>query len=298
MRIGAEGTSVVNPRTRTRQLAGGGVVACGLVLLSFVVSLDGTSAMHPSIPDQDPPPGDEAPTRSTIRMKERCIWYVDGVPALINLQPTGDDVAGYDDDGNPIGKVYDGSEYSLSVTLPELRAWNSGNESGGGEEFVDEHAFCTYFGVTSGIEVTGEWGIGGFTANAAGSRPDEELDFDLTPANPLVMTLDEGTCRTPSQGVGESAWEFGGDSFLANDGSYRLTKVEVDTPRGGRLLQQPIGATTDRPANVPGGNDRCGINWSVQVSIPAGRTPRFAGEAYTFLGPTFTTEIAIDSGGS
>jgi len=231
-------------------------------------------------------------------MKERCIWYVDGVPAAINLLPTGDDVAGFDDDGNPIGKVYDGSEYSLSVTLPELRAWNSGNESGGGEEFVDEHAFCTYFGATTGILLTGTWSEGGFTATAADGGPDDNLDFDMSLTNPLAMTIDEGTCRTPSQYPEESAWEFGGGSFEAFEGSYRLIKTEVDTPLGGRLMQQPIGVTTDRPANLPASNDRCGIYWSVQVSIPEGGTPRYAGEAYTFLGPTFTTEIEIDSGGS
>lgn len=288
----------MNPRIFTRRLVGVVVGICGIVLSSVAVGLGGVSAAPPTIPAQDPPPGDEAATTSIVRMKERCIWYVDGVPAEISLLPTGDDVAGFDGDGDPIGKVYDGSEYSLAVTLPELRAWNSGNESGGGEEFVDEHAFCTYFGETSGIEVTGQWGIGGFTATAADGGRDDELDFDLTPANPLAMTLDEGTCRTPSQGVGESAWGFGGGAFEPFGESYRLLKVEVVSASGGRLMQQPIGVTTDRPANIAGGNDRCGIYWSVQTSIPAGLTPRYAGERYTFLGPTFTTEITIDSGGS
>jgi len=285
---------------RTRRLAGAVVGVCGIVLSSVAIGLGGVSAVPPTIPDQEPPSGDEASTTSTVRMKERCIWYVDGVPAAINLLPTGDDVAGFDDDGDPIGKVYDGSEYSLSVTLPELRAWNSGNESGGGEEFVDEHAFCTYFGATTGILITGTWSAGGFTATAADGGPDDNLDFDMTPINPLAMIIDEGTCRTPSQYPEDSAWEFGGGSFepYMDASSYQLMKKEVDLPLGGRLMQQPIGVTTDRPANLPASNDRCGINWSVQVSIPEGGTPRYAGEAYTFLGPTFTTEIEIDSSGS
>ena len=131
---------------------GGIFAAFGIVLLSLAVDFGGASAKPFAIPDQDTPSGDEAETTSTVRMKERCIWYVDGVPASINLLPTGDDVASVDSDGDPIGKVYDGSEYSLLAILPELRAWNSGNESGGGEEFVDEHAFCTYFGATTGID--------------------------------------------------------------------------------------------------------------------------------------------------
>jgi hypothetical protein len=230
-------------------------------------------------------------------MRERCIWYVDGVPATINLLPTGDDVAGVDGDGDPIGKVYDGSEYSLSVDLPELRAWNSGNESGGGAEFVEEHAFCTYFGATTGIAITGTWSEGGFLATASESGRDDYLDFGMTSENPLTMTIDKGTCRTPSQGLDSSAWQFGGGGFLTDGESYLLTKDEVTSALGGRLMEQPKGVTTDRPANAASGNDRCGVNLSVQVSIPEGGRPRYAGEAYTFSGPTFTTEIVIDSGG-
>jgi hypothetical protein len=285
---------MVNPGMR--RLVGGLVAACGIVLSSFAVGLGGASAVPPGIPDQEDPPGDEAETTSTVRMKERCIWYVDGVPASINLLPTGDDVAGVDGDGDPIGKVYDGSVYSLSVDLPELRAWNSGNESGGGAEFVEEHAFCTYFGATTGIAITGTWSEGGFTATAFPSGRDDNLDFGMTSVNPLAMTIDKGTCRTPSQGP-ESAWQFGGGGFLTDGESYLLTKDTVTSALGGRLMEQPKGVTTDRPANASGGNDRCGVNLSVQVSIPEGGRPQYAGEAYTFSGPTFTTEIVIDSGG-
>ena len=285
---------MVNPRMR--RLVGGLVAACGIVLSSFAVGLGGASAVPPGIPDQVDPPGGEASTTSTVRMRERCIWYVDGVPASINLLPTGDDVV-FDGDGDPIGKVYDGSEYSLSVDLPELRAWNSGNESGGGAEFVEEHAFCTYFGATTGIAITGTWSEGGFTATALEGGRDYNLDFGMTSVNPLAMTIDKGTCRTPSQGPDSSAWQFGGGPFAEDGDWWTLTKDEVTSALGGRLMEQPKGVTTDRPANAPSGNDRCGVNLSVQVSIPEGGRPQYAGEAYTFSGPTFTTEIVIDSGG-
>ena len=286
---------MVNPRMR--RLVGGLVAACGIVLSSFAVGLGGASAVPPGIPDQEDPPGGEASTTSTVRMRERCIWYVDRVPATINLLPTGDDVAFFESDGRPIGKVYDGSKYSLLVNLPELRAWNSGNESGGGEQYVEEHAFCTYFGVPTGIAITGTWSAGGFTATASGGRRDDNLGFDMTSANPLAMTIDKGTCRTPSQGRDSSAWQFGGGPFAVYGDLWRLRKVEVTSALGGRLMEQPKGVTTDRPANAPSGNDRCGVYLSVQVSIPEGGKPRYAGEAYTFSGPTFTTEIVIDSSG-
>jgi len=285
---------VVNPRMR--RLVGGLVAACGIVLSSLAVGLGGASAVPPRIPDQEDPPGDEAQTTSTVRMRERCIWYVDGVPASINLLPTGDDVDGVDGDNDPIGKVYDGSEYSLLVNLPELRAWNSGNESGGGAQYVEEHAYCTYFGATTGIAITGTWSAGGFTATASGGGSDDNLDFDMTLGNPLVMSIDKGTCRTPSLGPDLSAWQFGGGPFEEDGDSWTLTKVGVTSALGGRLMEQPKAVTNDRPANERSGNDRCGVNLSVQVSIPAGGTPRYAGEAYTFSGPTFTTEIVIDSG--
>jgi hypothetical protein len=34
---------------------------------------------------------------------------------------------------------------------------------------------------------------------------------------------------------------------------------------------------------------------SVTASIPTGKTPAFAGKPYKFTGPTFTTEILIDT---
>jgi hypothetical protein len=279
------------PKISARRIVGVFIAACGFFCSSLAVGMSGASAIPVGIPPQDPPPGDEAATSLTVRMKERCVWYVDGVPSEISLQPAGDD----------IGTVYDGSEYSLAVDLAELRAWNSGDESGGGVEYIDEHAWCTYFGVTSGIGISGEWSGGGFTATAAEGGRDENLDFDISPTNPLAMSLTKGTCRTPSQGAGASAWVLGGGSVEevagGSSGEYRLTKSESTGVLGGTLMAQPRGDTTDKPANRPMSNDRCGINWSVRVNIPNGKTPRYAGEVYTFSGPTFTTEIVIDSGG-
>ena len=265
----------------------------GLGLAALGVPPIGVSALPPpvSIPPQDPPPGDAAEAAAVVRMKERCIWYVDNVPPVIELLPTGDDV----------GKTYDGTEYSLSADLPGLIAWNSGGETGGGEDDPDEHAWCTYFGAQSGIEISGTWSAGGFTATAADGGPDSELDFAMDLINPLEMALSTGTCRTPSQGAGASAWTVGGGAFESVPSSsppgYVLSKTEAAGELTGTLLKQPRGFTTPVPANSPGANDRCNIMWSARINIPSGRTPKFAGEEYTFEGPTFTTEIEIDSGG-
>jgi len=269
-----------------RRAIGAVCVVTGLVCATLLPTRVYVSA---EIPPQETPPGDSAETDATVRMKERCIWYVDGVPAEINLQPTGDD----------IGRLYDGTVYSLAVDLPDLTAWNSGNETGGGVDDPDEHAWCTYFGATSGIQVLGEWGAGGFTAATADEVADSNLDFAPTAANPLVMALTEGICRTPSQGM--SAWTIG-SGFSVVEGTtppqYLLSKESDAGTMAGVLIEQPRGSTTDTPANSELQNDRCNIEWSVSVNIPAGGTPRYAGETYVFTGPTFTTEIVIDNGES
>jgi hypothetical protein len=269
-----------------RRIFGATCIAFGLAISVTALPM---SAVTAEIPPQETPPGDTADTDATVRMKERCIWYVDGVPGTINLEPAGDDV----------GRVYDGTEFSLEADLPDLLAWNSGNETGGGAEDPDEHAWCTYFGATSGIQVSGEWSEGGFSAATSEDVADSNLDFVPSVANPLVMALNEGICRTPSQGL--SSWTVGG-GFSVKEGStpplYQLVKQSEIGTLAGVLLEQPRGSTTDTPANSELQNDRCNIEWSVRVNIPAGGTPRYAGETYVFTGPTFTTEIVIDSGES
>jgi hypothetical protein len=103
-------------------------------------------------------------------MKERCIWYVDGVASAITL--TAD---GLEDDA-----VYDGDQYSLSTTLDDYVAWTSGNTTGGDD--ADAHAACTFFGEQTGIAVDGEWSGTEFTAEAqnvdgAGAVADDSLNM-------------------------------------------------------------------------------------------------------------------------
>jgi hypothetical protein len=252
-----------------RRVVGTGCVAFGIVILALV---QGWTSVYAETPPQDPPPGDSAEAAASVRMKERCIWYVAGIPGIINLLPAGDD----------IGRLYDGTEYSLAVNLPDLMAWNSGNETGGGVDDPDEHAWCTYFGTTSGIQVLGQWSEGGFVAATSEGKPDLGLNFDLSESNPLGVAISGGDCRTPGQV--ESRW-------LVGDNVGKTSNVgTVSVP----LLAQPLGETTDTPANGEQENDRCNISWVVSINIPAGGTPRYAGETYIFTGPTFTTEISLD----
>jgi hypothetical protein len=61
------------------------------------------------------------------------------------------------------------------------------------------------------------------------------------------------------------------------------------------LMSQTIAETTAIPLDAAGSNDKCNASMSLSVTIPAGKTPLYAGETYTFTGPTMTTNIDIDT---
>jgi hypothetical protein len=61
------------------------------------------------------------------------------------------------------------------------------------------------------------------------------------------------------------------------------------------ILNLPATGATERPADDALSNDKCNAEVSVTATIPAGKTPLYAGKAYKFTGPTFTTEISIDT---
>jgi hypothetical protein len=246
-----------------------GAILAGVGMTTLLGVISGLGPVRADVDDQDPPAGfDFAPTEAEVTMKERCIWFVDGVASAITL--TGD------------GSVYDGDQYSLSATLDDYVAWTSGNDTGGDDD-AEEHAACTFFGEQTGIAVTGEWEDTTFTAEAQnfdglGGVIDDSLNmgFSADDTDPLTLDLEEGICRTLA------AWTVGPD-ITAHDA---LT---------GSILTLPADDATERPDDAPGSNDKCNALVSVTASIPAGQTPLYAGKPYKFTGPTFTTEISIDS---
>jgi hypothetical protein len=177
--------------------------------------------------------------------------------------------------------VYDGDQYSLSTTLPDYVAWTSGNSTGGDD--ADAHAACTFFGEQTGIAVDGEWSGTEFTAEAqnvdgAGAVADDSLNmgFFADDTDPLTFDLSEGDCRALG------TWLVGPD-IIAHDATV------------GSVLTLLADGATERPDDAAGSNDKCNALVSVTASIPAGQTPLYAGKPYKFTGPTFTTEISIDS---
>ena len=262
----------------TRKSLGAMLASVGLATLIGVMG--GTIVSADDVAPQEPLDGDAAPTEAAVEMKQRCEWYVSGVPSYITLYPSG---ASEDE-------VYDGNRYTLAVELTDIAAWTDGNlvES----SVSEDHEPCTFFGQETGIEVTGTWSAESFTAAADddsdSNTPDvEDLNMNFTPdeTDPLQfdITATEGACRTPgNDGSGDDQWTKG--TSIGFTGS-------VDDV----IMALNVANATAIPQDVELANDKCNVTVAVNASIPAGKTPLYAGKRYFFNGPTFTTEIEIDS---
>ena len=230
-------------------------------------------APQPPLPED----GTTADAQATVTMKERCVWYVDGVPSEVVLVAT---------DGET-SDVYDGSQYDLIASLDtDIVAYSDGNLAE--TPSADAHTACTLFGEQTGIAITGSWDGSDFSATASDcedlSNPtcvDPNMDFTAGGVNPvLALNVTEGTCRTPgNSGENGSSWSIG-DEITSNDFSENIISLSA-------------AAATPVPLDEALKNDKCNANLEVETSIPALKTPLYAGKSYTFAGPTFTTEIEI-----
>ena len=251
-----------------------GAILVGVGMTALLGVTTGMGTAHADVVDQDPPSGgDPAPTDAEVTMKERCIWYVSGVASSITL--TTDDAE--------VDTVYDGDQFSLSAELADYVAWTSGNTTGGSGDY-DTHAACTFFGEETGIEVDGTWSGASFTAEAQNindngdeANDTDNMGFTADGTDPLTMGLTRGDCRA------SGTWNVGPDI------------VAHSSLPGSTILNLPATDATGRPDDEPGSNDKCNAEVIVTASIPAGKTPLYAGKAYKFTGPTFTTEISIDT---
>ena len=248
-----------------------GAILAGVGMTTLLGVMSGTGVVRADdVEPQEPPAGDVAPTEAEVTMKERCMWYISGVASAITLtaDPSEDDT------------VYDGDQYSLSTGLNDYVAWTSGNTTGGVDD-ADTHAPCTFFGEQTGIDVDGVWSDTEFTADALldGVPTDDSsnMGFDADGTDLLTLVLAEGTCRALG------AWSVG-PSIVAMDGLISST-----------ILSLGADDATERPDDAAESNDKCNAEVSVTASIPAGKTPLYAGKPYKFTGPSFTTEISIDS---
>jgi hypothetical protein len=246
-----------------------GAILAGVGMTTLLGVMSGTGVVRADVDDQDPILGDVAPTEAEVTMKERCIWYVDGVASEITLTGAVEDA------------VYDGDQYSLSAELDDYVAWTSGNNSPADDP--DAHAACTFFGEQTGIAVDGGWSDTEFSAEAQnididGTDSDDSanMGFSADATDPLTLDLSTGECRATG------LWSVGPDIIAHEELVGSVLTLDADDATG-------------RPVDNELDNDKCNALVSVTASIPAGKTPLYAGKAYKFTGPTFTTEISIDS---
>ena len=260
-------------KRNTRKGLGAILAAVGMTTLLGVMS--GTGVVRAvDVEPQDPPDGFvDAPMGAEVTMKERCIWYVDGVASAITLNA----------DALETDTVYDGDQYSLSTTLDDYVAWTSGNLHGGGVGDTNAHAPCTFFGEQTGIDVDGVWSDTQFTAEARNldgtviADDSPNMGFNADGTDPLTLNLTTGTCRA------DGTWSVGPS----------ISAVDAMSPS--TILSLLASDATAQPGDDPEMNDKCNAEVSVTASIPAGKTPLYAGKPYKFTGPSFTTEISIDS---
>jgi len=266
---------------KTRKGLGAILASVGVTTLLGVMS--GTGVVRADVDPQELPPADgtAADATATVEMKQRCQWYVSGVPSSITLVKTEAETS----------TVYDGTQFDLEADIGTISAFTDGNLVEPEDLAADSHTFCTLFGEQTGIAVTGSWDSGEFTATAADSAcevapcVDENMDFtaglELNPD--LVLSIAEvaDECRTPANdGLGLSDWTVN-------------TDINQSDLVGTTIMALSATNATPVPKDEDRMNDACDADLSVTASIPAGKTPLYAGKSYSFSGPTFTTEIEI-----
>jgi hypothetical protein len=111
------------------------------------------------------------------------------------------------------------------------------------------------------------------------------MDFSASDdlgTDPLSFGITKDSCRTPgNDGLGFDAWSVGGAIY--------------SSALSGPIMSLGVDDATPIPQDGAGGNDKCNVTVAVTASIPEGKTPFYAGKRYSFSGPTFTTEIEIDT---
>jgi hypothetical protein len=76
---------------------------------------------------------------------------------------------------------------------------------------------------------------------------------------------------------------------------WTTTDLDLKTlALSGNLITIPtIGDVDSRVTGT--GNDRCSADFTVKIYIPAGNTPAYPGQTYSWSGPTFTTALTTSN---
>ena len=247
--------------------------ALGVAVAGFGLVLTGGLGVGSVIAAEANPANDtEATTSGSAVTKEKCTWFLTGVPTEVAMETDGSD--------------YEGAALEMTANAGTLAAFVSGNLGTG---TIDAHSACTWYGSTNvrGIDVKMATSADGFTSSEPDDASDTSLSFDPSGDLPFAIAFDdaETLCRTPGDdGNGSEQWTVT-DLSIVNATGTSATSV----------MAQPFANSTGIPLDTAEKNDACSSAMTWSVSIPGQKEPDAPGATYSFTGPTVTTSVALPS---
>ena len=248
-----------------RKALGVAIAGCGLVLTGGL----GVGSVIAN--EADPDTTTAAETSGSAVTKEKCTWFLTGVPTSVAMATDGSD--------------YEGAALAMTASAGTLAAFVSGNLGTG---TIDAHSDCTWYGSSNvrGITVSMATSADGFVSSEPDDATDTSLSFDPSAGLPFLIDFDgEAACRTPgNDGNGTEQWTVT-DLSIENATGTSATSV----------MAQPFANSTGIPLDGDGDNDACSSAMTWSVSIPGDLEPDEPGKTYSFAGPTVTTSVALPS---
>ena len=240
------------------------------VLLSF--SMTGLQAVNA---DWTEPNGgavvdNEQLVTSAVPTQLWCTWYVNGVDD-ISLKPPIVDTVG----GVPVYAEYEGVDMLLSTDQNQeilLAGWTEFGQPTVADRFSGVDNFdCDWYVNEVGITVSVDSAeTTRFSAAALLGGADTEMGWPLS-AKSLIVSYGENTEYVTNN--------------CENWVPAPLPQVFDGIYTGGQVLSKSSGDAST--------SSYCAITATFEVTMPGGMMPTFAGQDYTFTGPTLTTKVAF-----
>lgn len=250
-----------------KEIAGWGILSLAAPMLFVSTSLAAVSIASGEETDVD---SSSVSVSSTVVTEELCVWRVLNVPASVTLT-TG-------------GLEYEGTTLDLTSTKSGegagLNVYSSGNTNAG-DSLETGQQDCTFYGVKTRPILRMSIADGDFTATTlvdSTSTEDTALSFsaDVAGSNGLDFDFevrDGTTC--------DVKWSY---ADLSLDGSNT----------SGTALS--ISALSDVTSPVNAGQvDRCALDYTISITVPAELTPTYPGNTYTWEGPSLTYALRADN---
>ena len=194
-----------------------------------------------------------------------CSWFVSGVDGAVSL--TNDD-----------DMEYVGNDYELTgANSTPVSIFFSGSES------PDQR--CSFYDDVKGVSVNVTWSGMAFTA--AGS--DASLDFEAGDDLEDPASNDDGVSSfniTYTKGSCSDDWTAGA--------SQKIKPGTTSPVEPASIADADVNTYT--PTTKGGGATfaSCALNAAYSTWLPGGKTPLAPGSAYSFTGPTLTTQVVIN----